>query len=468
MAISTSQSILAMLKVWYKDGVSNLMFRNSPLLNKIDKTRVEGKQQNFSAIYGRGGAVAARFTIAQQNAKQQTRNVEFEVRPGQIFSVYTMNGKEVQASLSKRGAYMKVAGNKMFAASEGFRKTMATALYGRGYGELCYIDATKNASLASIATTGTKVWLPIDAIMKIDIGTIIDVKASIATGTIVGSAEVTAIDGNIVTLAAQTSAISVTPGTHILALSGSVDASGNPLLPMGLDGWLPTVGNRVAGGSWDTYIANSFFGVSRANASDRLAGAFVVGASSEKYSVTVQDLLMKCRRQGSQADLIVMNDEDFLTLSKEIETTNTYFTQTSTKAKKEATVGFNSFAASFSTNYIDNIIDDPYCPKGKFYILDSSAVELFSYTNTEKLNDGVNGNNAGKQNPLDMEDEGKEKTPYGLIIDDYINVQPGSGSDDGPDVEVTLQFFGSLAVTNPSVCGVGIFDNNTTYIGYGL
>ena len=41
MAISTSQSISAMLKVWYKDGVSNLMFRNSPLLNKIGKTRVE-------------------------------------------------------------------------------------------------------------------------------------------------------------------------------------------------------------------------------------------------------------------------------------------------------------------------------------------------------------------------------------------------------------------------------------------
>lgn len=467
MAISTSQSILSMLKVWYKDGVQNLMFRNSPLLQKIEKTRVEGKQQNFSAIYGRGGAVAARFTLAQQNAKQQTRNVEFEVKPGQVFSVYTMNGKEVQASLTKRGAYMKVAGNKMFAASEGFRKTMAAAIYGRGYGELCFIDAVQNPSLTTIATAGTAVWMPTDAIMKIDIGTILDVKASIATGTIIGSAEVTAIDGNDVTLAAQTSAITVTPGTDVLCLAGSVDASGNPLLPMGLDGWIPPVNNRT-GATWTTFIGNSFFGVTRSSASDRLAGAFVLGAASEKYSVTVQNLLMKCRRQGSQADIIVMNDEDFLTLSKEIETTNTYFTQTSTKAKKNATVGFDGFAASFSTNYIENIIDDPYCPKGKFYILDSSAIEMFSYTNTEKLSDGINGNNPGKQNPLDMENEGKENSPYGLIIDDYINVQPGSGSDDGPDVEVTLQFFGSLAVTNPSVCGVGIFDNNTTYIGYGL
>ena len=43
MAISNEQSILSMLKVWYKDGVENLMFRNSPVLRKLNKTRVEGK-----------------------------------------------------------------------------------------------------------------------------------------------------------------------------------------------------------------------------------------------------------------------------------------------------------------------------------------------------------------------------------------------------------------------------------------
>ena len=40
---------------------------------------------------------------------------------------------------------------------------------------------------------------------------------------------------------------------------------------------------------------------------------------------------------------------------------------------------------------------------------------------------------------------------------DYINVQPGSGSDDGPDVLVTLQLFGSFVVLNPANCAVGLF-----------
>ena len=465
--ISSSQSVLSMLKVWYKDGVQNLMFRNSPLLKKITKVRVEGKSQNFSAMYGRGGAVGGNFTVAKQNAQNNAKNVEFVVTPGQLFSVYTMNAKEVQASVSKRGAYMKVAGAKMFAASEGFRKTLAAALYGRGYGELTILDATANSGVTSIATTGTDVIMADDAIMKIDVGTWIAFKATIAATTVIGTAEVAGIDGNTVTLKALTSAFNITVGSDVLCLAGSMDASGNAILPVGLDAWLPVVGNRN-NSDWTTYIGTQFFGVTRNVCADRLAGACVIGAAGDNYSKTVKALLAKCRRQGSLADMIVMNDDDFLAFSAEIESSNTYFTQTSTKGKKEASVGFAGFSASFSTNYIENIIDDPYCPKFKFYILDSSAVELWSYTNTDKVDDGVAGNEPGKQDPMTMDGEGKEKEPYGLIIDDYLNVQPGSGSIDGPDTDVTLQFFGSFVVTNPSVCGVGIFKANTAYIGYTL
>jgi mevalonate kinase len=51
-----------------------------------------------------------------------------------------MNAKEVAASLSKRGAFMKVAGNKLFAATEAFRKSLAAALYGSGFGEIGLAD----------------------------------------------------------------------------------------------------------------------------------------------------------------------------------------------------------------------------------------------------------------------------------------------------------------------------------------
>lgn len=454
MAISSNSNILSLLKVWYKDGVENLMFRNSPLLNKITKERVEGKQQNFNAMYGRGGAVSGDYTKALANATSVAKDVEFQVTPGQMFSIYTMNAKEVQASLSSKGAYMKVAGGKMFAASEAFRKTMAAALYGRGYGELCVTGYTT----AIVANTAFTITLPASAVIKIDVGSQLSLKSSVTTSTVNATLTVTSINGEAVTFTSDT-AVASPLATDVLCISGSMDSNGNPLLPVGLAGWLPNIANRT-GSTWTAYIGAAFFGVIRTLAVDRLAGAYINSTTStDKYSDIVQQLLRKVRRQGSKADMIVMNDQDFLTLSNEIQSTNTYFTQTSTKAKRQAAVGFDSLAASFSTNYIENIIDDPYCPVGTFYILDSDTVKFWSYTNIDKLNDGITNNDPGKQDPMAMNDEGKSKDPYGLIIDDYLSIQSGTPSQDGPSTNVALQCFGSFVVQNPSVCGVGNFYN---------
>lgn len=453
MAISTNDNIKALLKVYYKDGVENLMFRNSPLLKKLQKNRIEGKTYNFSAMYGRGGAVAGDFTKARNLAASVSKNVEFAVEPGQLFSVYTMNAKEVQASVTRRGAYMKVAGAKMFAASEGFRKTLAASLYGRGYGELCFAPA----SVSFTQDTAADITLPMDAIMKIDVGSELVIKTSVAgdSTSIKATLTVNAITGTSVNV--TPSATYETAATDVICLAGSMDASGAPLLPVGLGGWLPAVGSR-SGLNWQTYINSKFFNVERKAAPDRLAGAFYAEASSTaKKTDAVEALLMQVRRQGSLADMIVMNDEDWLAMSAEIATSNTYFTQTSTKEKKQAAIGFDSFAASFSTNYVENIIDDPYCPKGEFFILDSTAVEFDTLTNTDKVEDGVAGNNPGKPDPMSDENNGHEADPYKLIIDDYINVQAGEADVNGPCSEVTLMLFGTFAVTNPSNCGHGLF-----------
>lgn len=453
MAISTNDNIKALLKVYYKDGVENLMFRNSPLLKKLQKNRIEGKTYNFSAMYGRGGAVAGDFTKARNLAASVSKNVEFAVEPGQLFSVYTMNAKEVQASVTRRGAYMKVAGAKMFAASEGFRKTLAASLYGRGYGELCFAPA----SVSFTQDTAADITLPMDAIMKIDVGSELVIKTSVAgdSTSIKATLTVNAITGTKVNV--TPSATYETAATDVICLAGSMDASGAPLLPVGLGGWLPAVASR-SGLNWQTYINAKFFNVERKAAPDRLAGAFYTEASSTaKKTDAVEALLMQVRRQGSLADMIVMNDEDWLAMSAEIATSNTYFTQTSTKESKKAAIGFDSFAASFSTNYVENIIDDPYCPKGEFFILDSTAVEFDTLTNTDKVDDGVAGNNPGKPDPMSDENNGHEADPYKLIIDDYINVQAGEADVNGPCSEVTLMLFGTFAVTNPSNCGHGLF-----------
>jgi hypothetical protein len=464
-AITADQAIENILKVWYKDGVENLLFKNSPTVNAINKTRVEGKQQNFAAIYSRGGAVAGDFLIAEQKAAQNVKNAEFKVVPGQLFSVFSYNAKEVQASLSKKGAYMKVAGNKAFAATEAFRKTFAAAFFGRGFGEIGVLSS----AVTLTANTPADIALTDDALIKVAVGSTLVLKETVAATDNLVTLDVTSIDGNSITVTPRTSYTAV--GTEVICIAGSMDASGAPYLPVGLDAWLPIVNGRT-GATWASYIQTPFMGVTRSVAVEGLAGNFVNGIGVDtKKTDTIQKLMRKVRRYGSAMDFIVMNDEDWLDVANEIQTTNTYFTQTSTSSKRKANIGLTKLTAGFSTNFIDVIYDDPYCPKGKFYVLDKSTVEIWSYTNAEATEDSnVSGNASDKPDPEESNTKGRENDPYKLIIDDYISSKPGVSTSDGMAVEVALNFFGSVVVLNPSVNGVGIFHdaNTATLLGYSL
>ena len=468
--ITQDAAIETLLKVWYKDGVENLLMRNSPVVKNINKTRVEGKQQNFAAMYGRGGAVSSKATQATAKALTNSKNAEFQVTPGQMFSVFTYNLKEVQASLSKKGAYMKIAGNKAFAAAEAFRKTLAAAFYGRGYGEL-QVLGTANATAIAGTSAGSTVSLTLadSVIMKIDVDSDLVFKTSVAATTENGLFTVTSISGNTVT-GTLTTAYAGASATDVVCLRGSMDGSGNPNLPMGIDGWLPIVEARDEAGSvWPTFKATTFMGVNRSVNVEALAGNFYYDANNTTYKADVEGLLRKVRRHGGLCDLIIMNDADWQKFADEIQSSNTYFTQTSTRARRQANIGMDKLSASFSTNYIDNIVDDPYCPEGKFYILDKDNVELWAYTNAETVQaDGIEGNNPGKQDVEEYNNKGEEDSPFKLKIDDFISVAPGTQTDDGDAVRVTYNLFGSFVVLNPSNAGVGIFHSATPadVVGY--
>ena len=466
VALNVTDAIMAILKTWYKDGVENLLFRNSPVVKKIKKTRVEGKEQAFSALYSSGGAVGANYTKAKARAAVTSRNVEFKVTPGQLFSCYSMNQQEVQASLSKKGAYMKVAGNKMFAANESLRKMLAGAFYGNGYGLIGKFTTTSSVTWTN--NTTQTITVQDSCAMKLAVGMGIDITSAVGTyASTVATVNVAAINGNAITFENKTgSSISLSATTtYYLCYEGSIDASNNALLPMGLGGWLPIV-NKRTGDAWNKgdgtgYIEKNFFGVGRKVNVEALAGNFYEGQSGESSTPykTVEELIRRCRRYGSQANMIVMNDGDWKTVADSTALTNAYVTNGLDKKVKQ-TKGTSALNFGFSTSWIENVYDDPYCPEGLFYVLDLDTIELWSYTNVDKFdNDGIAGNEPGKPEIPDV--DGDEKHEMGLIFDDILNVQPGSGSDNGPDVLVSLSVYGSFVCLNPSVNGVGIFYNQT-------
>ena len=68
--MSMNQNVLNMLKIYYKDKVENLLFRNSPVFSKIGKERIEGKSANFAALAGFSGGVGGDYAKALEYASE--------------------------------------------------------------------------------------------------------------------------------------------------------------------------------------------------------------------------------------------------------------------------------------------------------------------------------------------------------------------------------------------------------------
>ena len=443
MAITNSAGLNAMLKTYYKkNGLQNTLLRADPFLKQIKFERVEGKQQNFAALFSTGGACSANFLVSKRNAAETAQAKEFQVTPGQLFSSCTFTPKEVLASKTLGGAYVKVAGTKMFASGVSFRNTLALALYGTGHGEI--FVTTKQITLAQ--GDKNEIELPNYAIAPLDINSTVEFKSSKSATANLAEVKVVKIGKGKITVSADAAA--TIPSGSVICLSGCTDSDGNPLLPVGLAGWLPTD---------DISTNDSFFGVNRSVARERLAGVYVAGKSSEKKYEVIENAILALRRMGSLCDKIVMNDEDFLALSREIEAKTTFQKVNGGSAKQTAEIGYQGFGFSVSTNWLENVIDSPFVPKGRAYVLSSDTIELWGYTNNDKvINDGaVVGNEPGKANVDDSNDPSERA--YQLLIDDMITMSPGTDTRDGPAALATMQLYGSFVVTNPSVNGVVTF-----------
>lgn len=467
MAVSHDVNVLNLLKEKYKDKVESLLKSNSSFNREVEIVRVTGEAMNMAAVSDCGGAVSSDATIAKEKAASMSATAEFRVTPGELYSVFNYGYREVQAS-KNNGAYERVTGVKAFCAAEAMRKVLGKCAFGRGFGELA-VMGTANAAALAAASAGDDIvlTLPVSAVMGLARNMDLVIKTSVEDDTEQVILTVKKINGKKVTVTVGTGAYASAAATDILAYRGSLSEDGKANLPVGLAGWLPVVGQRVEGtalspSAWDNYIKTPFYGRNRSNNIDGEAGGFYFDSNNTTFKADIQGAMMQSRIMGGDCDFIVMNPIDFLKLDNELSTTNTYFTATSTRAKKNATVGFNKFAASFSTNYVDMIYDDAFCPEGEFYVLTKKFIEIWAYTKADlAVKDGVEGNNPGKQSPEAFENKGNEDKNYKLLIDDILTVESGDYTRHAASVRCTYNFLGTYVVINPSVCVHGIFHDAT-------
>jgi hypothetical protein len=456
LSVSTDTSILSVLKEFYgEQEVENLLFRNSPVLMKIRKLRVGGKSYPLPMVYSRSGAVGSDFTKVTALAANNYGGRSMQVVPGQLFSAFVLDPKEFLSSQNDRAAFISIYALKAFASMEGLRKVLASCLYRSGYLEIGTMAGKSGATFTVDPSTA----------MALDIGSVIYFALDTASAARAGGTRtVTKIEYNGVAATGYTITVdaaldaAVTNGDMVF-IDGGRDVSLGPNAPVGLDAWLPTVGNRTGAG-WTTYIGTSFFGVDRSIYPIRLAGNFVLRNSGggEKYNEALTRLIKDVRRNGGNPDMIVVNDDDYQTLISETNTSRTLWqsinTTPASTGKNTVTNGISNYQFAFSTNFLQYTFDDPFCPKGKAYVLDSSTVMLLSLSNAEPIQSSTPaGNDPGAPK---ASSQGEPTTNYQFLVDEMYSTTPVTTSS-GDGIRVSFNLYGSFIVTAPGHNGVCVF-----------
>lgn len=451
--VTSDVNVLAILKEYYGvQDVEALVFRNSPVLGKIKKMRVGGKYVPLPmAVYG-SGAVTSDYTQVTAQAANSMNNVTMQVTPGRLFSSFVLDPEEYLASQGDRAAFISVFALRAMLAMDDLRKTLATCFYHSGFLEMGSVLAVDTARL----------YIDVDPSTAIAISPQSQILFATATSAayrdpnaVVVSSIASLGNGNVrITFTSQyVAAVAI---ADLVMIKGGRDINLAPNAPIGLSAWLPTIANR-SGATWTTYIATNFFGVNRSVAPDRLAGQFVLrNGPTEGYTAALLRLVKQVRRGGGVPDMIVVNDDDYANIASEALANRTFMQNIAAPAsqKNQVTQGISQFQMSFSTSWINMVIDDPYCPKGIAYVLDTESVRLFGISNASPIVDPIPTDNqpgapkaSGTPEPT---------TNFQFLVDDMYTTSPVD-LQSGKGLRVDFNFFGSFAVTAPAHNGVCVF-----------
>jgi hypothetical protein len=450
--VTADAFLLGLYKRYYTDKeIRGLFFRNSPTGRTIEINKFEGQTYQFTVPYDRGGSTSGDYTISVANAASAAKTAEVAVTPGNIFTVFLVTQKEYLAARTKRGGYLKALGYKLFGACEGTRKLYAASLFGYGYGDLGYIPG-------AVAGAATSMTLNYDTVVKLAIGSqffvinsTTDPSAAVYDVTV---RTVSAINGNVITWTGGGATAGGWAAGSILEINGGRDATPNPNMPTGLAGWLP-YNNRRTGAGWTTYIGTAFYGVTRSTSVNQLAGWYVEPAAGDLYIDTVVKGVQAARRGGGVPDMVILNDDDWITIQGEINQQTLIMQQNNVagakNSKNEITRGLSALRFAMSTSWIENVYDDPYCTKGYSWILDKSSCEFVTYGNAKKImDDGIVDNEPGAASAEQNQEE--PDTSFKLLIDDYLSIDGNATSAEGPAAQVSVSLYGNFAFREPGHC----------------
>lgn len=469
MSIVKNSFMQKLLKQVYLDGVANNKYQSSPVLAAIEKKNWAGGDViKYAAQYGNGGNFGSVYNMVANNPTSGAKNLEWEMTQGYAFGLFDIDQPEILTSESDTGAYMSILANKMSACFDGLSKTMAMYLYGGKYG---VIDQVKDTGSGITIQTTNTFELTSAGALKMDVGTrFVIATAAQADKAVPGSDllgtnstpvifTVTAIDDKFVTATASVAGGTVYNGDYIelySARSGS-EARGFE----GLADLIPTIANRDKSDTrWQNYIKTAFRGVDRSVNADRLAGQFVKAEASGDTRLTdaLVTLLKKTKRAGGLNNMIIINDETWEQVGKELGlAANMRQLSNVGSNKNRATFGVSELATAFGDAFIDRTVIDPYCTEGTAYSIEKDDLAFYDLGNVSKVLGPVSNGQMGKYDIKNVGEQGIGSEPTAkLNMDKLFTITPGAAGEYGPAFTISANVYGNFMLRKTASAGVAV------------
>lgn len=349
----------AALKEYYTDdAVENMVYKDNPFFALVPKMEeFFGRNLPVPIIYGNPQGRSANFGRAQTRGQiSNTAVKQFTLTRVKDYAVATIDNETIEASKNDSGAFLEAATVEIDGAIQSLTRSLATAQYHSGYGDIGVIGSISTTTI-TLATT--------EDVTNFEIGMELDLSASQAANTL--RAYGSSGNGLIITgvnrsTGVLTFAYNVTDATNGIPTATAADyifvrgdrqnsATPSRLKLAGLEAWIP----------YTSPSSTTFFGVDRSVDPTRLGGQRLDGISMpiEEGLITLATLI---GREGGSPTHCFLNFSKYADLEKSLGAKVQYVDL------KMGDIGFRGIRINGPKGEI-KVLPDQNCPLNRAYIL---------------------------------------------------------------------------------------------------
>ena len=346
------------------DAIKTQVYKNHPLLAVLAKMESFGGRDDLEIpiIYGTPRGRSASLAAAKEG-KHASEMDNFHLTRAANYSYIELDSLTLAAADVKNDSWMTARQFEIDAMLMSVSRDVSSDLFRNGFGVRGRI-LTIDAGAANLITLET----PSD-IVNFERGDRIILTATDATpgaGALRDSGadvEIATIDRDAGSFTYTGTDIALAAATDYIHIRGDRGSAATRRKLVGLDGWLPATAPTAG---------DSFFGVDRSVDATRLAGHRVTGTASTVMEALI-DAGARLFREGGKPDLVVMNPVHAAELAKELMSHAVYEPVKS----ENGVVSFDGLVVRTPGGKV-RVLEDPSCPAGVAYMLQSDVWKMYS------------------------------------------------------------------------------------------